>query len=37
MDKLRKIVIYGADWCPYCQKVEKFFKKEGIKYSSIDV
>ena len=32
-----KIIMYGADWCPYCAKLKKEFEDEGIDYTEIDV
>jgi len=31
------VVIYGADWCPYCQKLTKALTKEKINFIEIDV
>lgn len=32
-----KIVMYGADWCPYCAKLRKSFESMGVEYIEIDV
>ena len=31
------IKIYGANWCPDCQTVKKFFGEHGLSYSWIDI
>jgi glutaredoxin len=33
----KKVKIYVTSWCPYCQKLEDFLKKEGIRYSRNDI
>ncbi|HDZ76856.1 MAG TPA: hypothetical protein ENH41_02080 [Candidatus Omnitrophica bacterium] len=36
--KTRKNVeIYVTTWCPVCTKLEKFLKKEKIKYKKYDI
>ena len=35
MDK--KIVIYSAPTCPYCNMVKDYLKEKGINYSDIDI
>lgn len=32
-----RIVMYGADWCPYCAKLRKEFHAEKVDYLEIDV
>lgn len=32
-----RIVVYGADWCPYCKKLREEFHAESIDYIEIDV
>ena len=32
-----KIVMYGADWCPYCKKLRDEFHANGVDYIEIDV
>jgi glutaredoxin len=32
-----KITIYGAEWCPWCTKVEEFLKEKGFEFESKDV
>lgn len=32
-----KIVMYGADWCPYCKKLRTEFNNDNIDFIEIDV
>ena len=32
-----KIVMYGADWCPYCKKLRTEFTNDNIDFVEIDV
>jgi len=32
-----KIVMYGADWCPYCKKLRDEFQASNIDFIEIDV
>ncbi len=32
-----RIVLYGADWCPYCKKLKEEFAANNIDYLEIDV
>lgn len=32
-----KVVMYGTQWCPYCEKARKYFKNAGIPYVEYDV
>lgn len=32
-----KIVMYGADWCPYCKKLRTEFNKDNVDFIEIDV
>jgi glutaredoxin len=32
-----RIVMYGADWCPYCKKLREEFEANDIDYIEIDV
>ena len=32
-----KIVMYGADWCPYCKKLREEFEANKVDYIEIDV
>ncbi len=34
---MNKIVMYGADWCPDCQRAKAFLKENNIEYNYIDV
>ncbi len=31
------VMIYGADWCPYCQKLQKELKANNIPFVELDV
>ncbi|MEE9334843.1 MAG: glutaredoxin domain-containing protein [Granulosicoccaceae bacterium] len=31
------VVMYGADWCPYCQKLQKELREANIAFVEIDV
>ncbi len=32
-----QIILYGADWCPDCQRAKSFLKEHNIKYQFVDV
>jgi glutaredoxin len=32
-----RIVMYGADWCPYCKKLREEFESNNIDFLEIDV
>jgi glutaredoxin len=32
----KKVVMYNADWCPYCRQVRTILARNGIKYSMLD-
>jgi glutaredoxin len=32
----KKVVLYNADWCPYCRQVRIILARNGIKYSMLD-
>jgi thioredoxin reductase (NADPH) len=34
---MSEIILYGAEWCPYCQSLKKFLEAEQIKFSYQDV
>lgn len=36
-DGTPKIVMYGADWCPYCKKLREEFQASNIDFVEIDV
>ncbi len=36
-DGTPRIVLYGADWCPYCKKLKEEFAANNIDYLDIDV
>lgn len=35
--KEKKVVMYGAAWCPYCKKAREYFRKKGIRFVEYDV
>lgn len=32
-----KVIVYGADWCPDCQRAKSYLQDKGINYQFIDV
>jgi glutaredoxin 3 len=32
-----KVVMYGADWCGYCQRARALLERKGVVYEDIDV
>jgi glutaredoxin 3 len=32
-----KVVVYGADWCGYCQRARALLERKGVSYEDIDV
>ncbi|MDP3742438.1 MAG: Uxx-star family glutaredoxin-like (seleno)protein [Candidatus Micrarchaeota archaeon] len=32
-----KVIVYSTPTCPYCHMAKDFLKKNGVKYSDIDV
>ena len=34
---MSEVILYGAEWCPYCQSLKKFLEAEQIKFSYQDV
>ena len=34
---MSEIILYGAEWCPYCQSLKKFLEAEQIKFNYQDV
>lgn len=32
-----KIILYGTEFCPWCQRAEEFFEENKIKFKYIDV
>lgn len=35
--KKRKIIVYMADWCPWCHRVMDFLKENKIEFEARDV
>lgn len=31
-----RVIIYGADWCPYCTNAKKLFSNLNVKFDYID-
>lgn len=34
---MAKVVVYGAEWCPWCHKVQDFLKENKIEFEYKDV
>ena len=34
---MSEVILYGAEWCPYCQSLKKFLESEQIKFNYQDV
>lgn len=32
-----EVIMYATDWCGYCKKARKYFKKNGIAYTEFDI
>lgn len=37
MNKTKKIIYYGAEWCPDCQMAKRFFDEHNLKYEAHDI
>ncbi len=37
IDHGKKVVMYATDWCGYCKKARKYFKKNNIQYTEYDI
>lgn len=35
--KSETVIIYGSEWCEFCNKTKEFLSGEGVKYTFIDV
>ena len=33
----KKVILYSTSWCPWCEKVREFLKKNKIKFNEKDV
>ncbi|HUK01758.1 MAG TPA: glutaredoxin 3 [Steroidobacteraceae bacterium] len=31
------VVMYAADWCPYCQRARRLLTEKGVSFKEIDV
>lgn len=31
------LVLYAADWCPYCRQARQYLKSQGIAYTEINI
>jgi len=36
-DHMPDVIIYTADYCPYCKAAKEFLKSKGVSYQEIDV
>lgn len=34
---MKKVIVYTADWCPWCHRVMDFLKENKIKFEARDV
>lgn len=34
---LPEVTMYATDWCPFCEKARRYFKKNGIDYVEHDI
>ena len=34
---MAKVIIYSAEWCPWCRLAKQWLTKNKIKYNEIDV
>lgn len=32
-----KVTVYSTPTCPYCHMAKEYFKKNGVKYTDVDV
>ncbi len=32
-----KVIVYTADWCPYCHQVKDFLAKNGVEFEAKDI
>jgi len=37
MAKKEKVVVYTAEWCPWCHRAMDFLKENGIEFEARDV
>lgn len=35
--KARKVIVYSAQWCPWCKRVEDFLTANKVKFEERDV
>ena len=33
----KEVVMYGTDWCGYCKKARKYFRKNDISFTEYDI
>ena len=36
-DTGKKVVMYSTNWCAYCKKAKKYFKRKGIRFTEYDI
>jgi thioredoxin reductase (NADPH) len=34
---MKKVVVYGAEWCPDCRRANAFLENNNIEFEKIDV
>lgn len=34
---MKKVAVYGAEWCPFCHSVRKWLDQHSIEYTYYDV
>ena len=32
-----KVIMYATDWCGYCKKARRYFRKNGISFTEYDI
>lgn len=37
MDSMAKVIVYTAEWCPWCHKVMDFLKENNIEFEARNV
>ncbi len=31
------VIVYSAEWCPWCKKTKEFLEENGIKFEEMDI
>ncbi|MCB0343066.1 MAG: glutaredoxin 3 [Pseudobdellovibrionaceae bacterium] len=34
---MANVVIYSADWCPFCVRAKRLLEQKGVKYKEVNV